>query len=266
MKRHCNHLCGLQRTPRFLPGCLLQLLVWLSVPICAVVVMANLTAQEIASHSSTAEISGYFPFQIGSRWTYKVVSETADGRGTQKARGRFSDTVIAIDSAFGPAVQLVEIEENGIAPDYAFCHDAPRPLKWWYVVNNQKVFSRCTQQEAEELGSSLKASPQTDIVDGLEYLLPFHVGALWGADPEDQDRTDVMYQWSIDDKTDVKVQAGKFKGCYDILFRTMPDHEERWICPGVGLTSLEYEHHGTVHHYLIELQSYSIGTPVLSHK
>lgn len=99
-----------------------------------------------------------------------------------------------------------------------------------------------------------------------EYVLPFHVGALWGADPEDQGRADGMYQWNIDGKTDVKVPAGKFKGCYDILFRTMPDHEERWICPGVGLTSLEYEHNGTVHHYLIELQSYSIGTPVLSQK
>ena len=228
--------------------------------------MANLTAQEIASHSSTVERSNYFPFQIGSRWTYKVVTETDDVRGTQKTRGRFSDTVIAIDPAFGPAVQLVEIEEKGTSPDYAFCHDAPRPLKWWYVVNNHKVLSRCTQQEAEELGSSLKASPRTDIVDGLEYVLPFHVGALWGADPEDQGRTDGMYQWNIDGKTDVKVPAGKFKGCYDILFRTMPDHEERWICPGVGLTSLEYEHNGTVHHYLIELQSYSIGTPVLSQK
>jgi hypothetical protein len=230
MKRHCNKLCSLQRMRCFLPGCLLQLLVWLSVAIGAVVGMANLTAQEIASHSSTAERSSYFPFQIGSRWTYNVVTESADVRGTQKSRGRFSDTVIAIDPASGSAVQLVEIEENGAAADYAFCSDAPRPLKWWYVVNNHKVFSRCTQQEAEELGSSLKAFPRTDIVAGLEYVLPFHVGALWGADPEDQGRTDGMYQWNIDGKTDVKVPAGKFKGCYDILFRTMPDHEERgWL-------------------------------------
>jgi hypothetical protein len=251
MNRHCNRLSHLR--------CLLHLFLWLPVTVCAITGTVDLPAQEIASHTSTAEFSSFFPFQVGSVWNYKVSTETEDKSGIHKTRGEYSDTVVAIDRTFGPAVQLVEIEEKGTAPDYAFCRDAARPLKWWYVVSNHQVFSRCGQKDAEDLASSLKTSSATGIVDGLEYVFPFHEGAVWGADPADEVRNDGMYQWMVAGKTDVKIPSGKFKGCYDVLFRTLPDHEERWICPGVGLVSQEYEHHGTENSYLIQLRSYSIG-------
>ncbi len=94
-------------------------------------------------------------------------------------------------------------------------------------------------------------------MDGLEYVLPFKVGALWGADPAYGKRDDLLYQWAVDDKLEARVPLGKFKGCYDLFYRTLPDHEERWVCPGVGLVADKYEHHGTESQYRIELQSYT---------
>jgi hypothetical protein len=39
-----------------------------------------------------------------------------------------------------------------------------------------------------------------------------------------------------------------------LIYRTLPDDKERWVCAGVGLVADEYTHHGWVNHYRIELQ------------
>jgi hypothetical protein len=182
-------------------------------------------------------------------------------------RGQYSETVFLVDHTLGPSVQLVGVEQVGDSPDAFMCtSDADRkfdPLsksQFWYIIDSYRIFSKCDRAEAIELAKKLVASPSGNIQEVPDYLLPFKVGELWGADPAYPKRDDDFYQWSIEDgETDVTVPAGKFKGCYALFYRTMPDHEIRWICPSVGLVATEYEHHGTTHHIRIELQSYRRG-------
>jgi len=132
------------------------------------------------------EIRAFFPFHVGSKWTYAVRSEIAAGSRTERVRGRYSDTVVAVDDTFGPSVQLVAIKREGDAPKYAFCDEGTlhgKPQMWWYVVDRYRIFSRCTQKGATEFASSLSASSSAESVDGLEYVLPFKVGASWGCRP-----------------------------------------------------------------------------------
>jgi hypothetical protein len=217
------------------------------------------------TESGQATVNRFLPFRVGSRWTYKVSEESEVGSGKtahmESSNGQYSETVVGVQT-FASIVQLVELRRNGTAPAYDSCRtDEPRTdLHFWYLIDRFTVYTSCNEVEATELASSLSKSSSNSVPeDGPDYVLPFQLGAFWGADPTMPKRDDTFYQWTVEAKSPVTVPAENFQDCYELAYRTLPDHEERWVCAGVGLVADEYTHNGTPEHYRIELQSFTHG-------
>jgi hypothetical protein len=229
------------------------------------------TSEKVAGTSNASEeVAKYFPFHIGSSWTYSFKQSMEEGSGakarTRTVRGHYSETVVSLEQSFDNSIQLVGVRRDGEPPSYVSCpvekdfrsSDRTKP-EFWYVTGRLRVFVVCTREDATQLVLTLGNSPSGEISNyGPDYVLPFKLGGAWGADP-DYPRDDNFYEWAIVDQGDITVPAGKYKGCFSIIFRTLPDHEIRDICPGVGLVADEYEHHGTLDEHRIELTNYSRG-------
>ena len=276
-------LCGSSTCLAFL----LASVAGLGEPISAEKISAKVADIPLASK----EVAKYFPFHIGSSWTYSFKQSTEEGSGSQmrtrKVTGHYSETVVSLDQSFGNSVQLAGVKRDGDPPSYASCPvekdlrspDHTKP-DFWYVTDRYRVFIVCTQQDAGKLVSTLGNSPSGKISNfGPDYVLPFKSGETWGADPDTAPRDDNFYEWAVEGQGDITVPAGKYKGCYSIIFRTLPDHEIKDICPGVGLVATrslgeyaikdicpgvglvadEYEHHGTLDEHRVELTHYSSG-------
>lgn len=176
---------------------------------------------------------------------------------------QYSETVVSVQ-VFGSRVRLIELTRDGTGSGYVYCKSGEKQnndLHFWFIVSGPSVYSQCSQKEARELASFLsKSSSSRDLPkDVEEYVLPFKVGAYWGADPSQPKREDKFYQWNVEAKKSVAVPAGNFNDCYELVYQTLPDDEERWICTNRGLVADEYTHHGWVNHYRIELQSFTSG-------
>jgi hypothetical protein len=215
--------------------------------------------------SDPVDVDRFLSFRVGSRWAYKVCGKRIVGPGpdapVKSQCEHYSETVVSVQTIHS-AVRLVELVRIGDGTDFAFCGNEEKqqgPLHSWFIVDGLNVYSRCDKKEATDLASLLSEhAPGNSFEGSPEYVLPFDVGAFWGADPAMPKRDDKFYRWNVKAKKNVSVPAGKFHGCYELVFQTLPDHEERWICAGVGLVADEYTHNGTTNHYRIELQSFEV--------
>jgi hypothetical protein len=204
----------------------------------------------------------YFPFRVGQTRSYIVRSELAEGSGQnlklEPILGRYTETVHSIRS-IAPSTRIVEVRGIGTGTDLTVCDSDPfdrhsSAWEFWYILQDDRVFLKCTRDEVDAFTSALSGSPSGKTSEAEpEYLLPFKVGDSWGADPASPKRTDSFYEWFVEDKLTVTVPAGKYDDCYRMVFRTLPDHLERWVCSGGGLVAEEYTHHGTEGHYRTEL-------------
>jgi hypothetical protein len=234
-------------------------------------VMGQSSRRRVSAFSVTTEnTSEFFGLRVGSRWVYEVSGKREEGSGKNvrilPVHGSYSEKIVAMHDV-GLSVRLVEFAAEGVPYIYGPCSDDfvrksgnHEEMRFWYIVARNQIFSSCTQEEANQMARSLSASPSGKSPDDdPEYLLPFKVGAFWGADPSGPKRTDFFYQWNVEAKQDLTLPAGRFKGCYELNYRTLPDNEYKWVCSGAGLVADEYQHHGTVDKYRIELQSHTSG-------
>jgi hypothetical protein len=204
----------------------------------------------------------YFSFRAGQARSYIVHGESGVGSGQnvhlEPIQGSYTETVLSVRT-IAPSIRIVEVKIVGSGPYHTDCindaADKKRPA-WilWYVAHDNRVFEVCTREGVDALERNLQSSPSgLNSVDGPEYVLPFQVGATWGADPDTPKREDTFYEWSVEERRKAKVPAGKYEGCFQMIYRTIPDHLLRTVCPGVGLVAEEYTHHGWTNHYRIEL-------------
>lgn len=220
--------------------------------------LAMLALAVSAGAQSPSPAARFFPFQPGARWTYRF-QQSIEGiaPAVNKVTGSWSDTVSAVQ-AVNPSLRIVTITRAGTFPqDFGQCPGPaakPGVMQLWYVVQPTRIFVRCTQADANSLAATLAASPAAAISadDGPDYVLPFRVGAFWANDPSVR-RDDDMYRWNVSAAGSVTVPAGRFSGCFQTSYATMPDDEERWVCPGVGLVEQDYDHHGTTNDITIKL-------------
>jgi hypothetical protein len=211
-------------------------------------------------------VARFFPFQPGARWTYRF-EQSIEGTAPKvdKFAGSWSDTVSAVQR-ISPSLRIIAISRVGTLPqDFGECPAGaatPGTVQFWYIVQPTRIFVRCTEADARSLANTLNASPGTPISsdDGPQYVLPFRSGAFWDNDPTVQ-RDDTMYRWNVIASGSVTVPAGRFDGCFETAYVTLPDDEERWACPGVGLVEQDYNHHGSVNEITIKLTAYQAGPP-----
>lgn len=218
---------------------------------------------------SPTPVARFFPFEPGARWTYHF-EQSIEGivPKVDKVAGSWSDTVSTVH-LLSPSLRIVEISRTGTLPqDFGDCPASaatPGTVQFWYIVQRTRIFVRCTEADARSLAATLTASPDAPIFsdDGPEYVLPFRAGAFWDNDPAVR-RDDTMYRWNVIASGSITVPAGRFNGCFETSYETMPDDEERWVCPGVGLVEQDYDHHGSVNQITIKLTGYQAG-PLASH-
>ncbi len=91
------------------------------------------------------------------------------------------------------------------------------------------------------------------LVDEERLLIdaPFAVGKRYG-EHQQLSRRDAFYCWQVNDIRHVPVKRVRGvsplprRECVELLFRTNPDHTIMTFVPGIGITSHESVHHGSV--------------------
>ena len=199
----------------------------------------------------------FFPMEKGTYWVYETNSEEqeggADEAGNIKTNKRHTiDRIEVLDSC----------ERRGVAA--ALLSD----FLWSGVFDQKRVLLRSSLGRYyllpaikwEEISGKIK--DPNDILAGIEdgeqiIDAPFAVGRTFG-DGEAESRTDHWYCWCVEsyDRKHFRnikgVLPNKSYDAFTLFFRTNPDHQKIVFVPGVGITSYEYVHHGTV----IEVHSF----------
>lgn len=92
-----------------------------------------------------------------------------------------------------------------------------------------------------------------DLIDADDLILqlPLSVGQRFGCDDDAAKRNDGMYCWVFGPPHPAALEGvkGVAQGrhvAYKIRYSTNPDDTEIEFVPGVGITSYEYHHHGTI--------------------
>lgn len=219
---------------------------------------------------SVTQPTSFFPHYVGTTWTYAFGRLAQEGSGPtsriEKALGRYSDTILVSRSVATPAIRSIGIQRSGLVPRLLQCTATSGgsevvirgDAELWLVTDERRVFEACTRDGAAELAFKLSNHESSAKLPPPEYVLPFALGSLWGADPTLPKRADSDYQWLVDAEGSVETPAGRFTDCYRLIYTTLPDHLLRWVCRGVGLVAWEYHHHGTVEDYRAELASWSL--------
>ena len=197
----------------------------------------------------------FFPTTPGSSWTFSYVEQLESWHDNTMSidteSGTFSVQIVMYQTGLSDRVHMVGYEnsrENFLAPCYPNSN-ANFDVDYWYIFDEKDVYVSCDRIDMNKLATDLvrNESPNRE----PEYSFPFIVGKEW---PDD-----TGYSWRVDAQVSIEVPAGKFSGCYRIVLWTGPDEIIKWICPDVGLVTMQYSHHGSVHDYRAELTDYNIG-------
>lgn len=209
-------------------------------------------------------ITEFFPFHLGSSWTYNYSHRTADEQDPEKVNtilGSFTDHVEFVRHGGGSNFRMIDLKRSGTPPftdPSTFCFEDT----FWYLADEHRLFLACSWEDIQRITQELYAEIETGIMsDRLlrfhVYSVPLEVGDKWGGfgglGGEYCD-----YWWCVESQEEIIVPAGNFKNCYRLALRTNPDATVRWICPGVGLVAAEYFHFGALNEVRLELASFSI--------
>lgn len=254
-------------------GCFLQLSLWLAALATVVLLASSLALDAISirfgwfngggppeSAGGRHPVLATFPFYEGVSWTYTYTQETEQGVET----GVITETVTTVPAG-SDEVYLAQVTVVG----RTFLRNCPAngvpggESAYWIVADASRVYVACSRDEADALGAELMRGrdARSDEILGQvpAFVFPLQEGGVWQAFPgRPVNEEDQTYQWIVDSREDLDVQAGAFKGCYRVRLSTLPDVLVRWVCPGVGIAATEYTHHGALHEYRAELIGYEI--------
>lgn len=217
-----------------------------------------------SNNTQTDEVFEMFPMFVGSLRTYSYFRSSGPDPGPLFSDIWFyTERVIFIETGFEDNVRIIGVEQTG-GNFLTCCSDEsqiPGVPDLWYITDNKRLYYACSRSEAWEIANAIQHERELGTSPLLltpEYVLPFKVGDLWGALPDDPPRDDTWYQWHVEARVDVTVPAGKFENCFRIVHFTLPDSVIRWVCPGIGLVASEYHHHGTPIDWRMELVSFEL--------
>jgi hypothetical protein len=204
---------------------------------------------------SILETRNYFPYFIGSTWTYNISHVTDSSSAIIE---KYSETVILIETGLGDKAQIIGLKTIGDIPINNCPYlDIENTLKnIWLVIDNSRIFQVCSREEAITIATSIVHN--IELADTLFpiFLVPMKIGQLWKAFPGIAPRNDTSYQWLVEAIVDVSVPEGQYEDCFRLLLYTNPDSTIKWVCKGVGLVAWEYHHHGSINDYRVELSEY----------
>jgi hypothetical protein len=195
------------------------------------------------------------PLEKGTRWVYEAKAKwtpvAGSGRtGVQSARIKWTAEVL--DCVQGKTVRAAVVHAF---PMEILGMDPEKPDGYTVLVEtSNRLYSASADsvRKARKLAREFAAAPEK-LTGHADLLLewPLQADRPWGSIAAIEREDDGWYCWHVEAE---KAQRLKVKGLstadpftiWTVAFRTCPDHQVIDIAPGVGITHLEYEHHGTV--------------------
>lgn len=212
-----------------------------------------LVGYALGSTGAERQTASPLPFEKGTRWVYEadVQWTPVEGSGQSGVRSaRLKWTTEILECVQGRSARAAVIHAF---PTEVLGMDPETPRGYTILIACSNAVYRTSAPSARKAGRvarTLVSAPEK--LADLEVLLelPLQVDKRWGCIGS-PDREDGWYCWRVEA---VKAQRLAVKGLSPddyrqictVAFRTAPDHTVMDICPGVGITRLEYEHHGTV--------------------
>ena len=178
----------------------------------------------------------------GFQWTYAGTLVRYVENRAKTERVTWASTVIATREVDDVRLALIE----GFVRDLAWAAPTGAKRRSLLMCSAGRLLILSSANDGEVLQAF--ANWDASILERSEVLLetPLRDGQVFGQDPP---RDDAMYGWLVSTKelrSHVPASCSPGRGqAYRLTHRFMTDHSivEWW--PGVGITSFEYEHHGT---------------------
>lgn len=212
-------------------------------------------APVLSAVAADGETTSPIPLERGTKWVYaaevKWTPLARDGHpAIQSARMKWTTEVL--DCVQGNSVRAAVV--------YAFPTgilglDPVKPEGYTVLIEaSNRLYSASAHsaRKARKLAREFVGAPEK-LAGKTEILLelPLHADKRWGGDEYTAERRDGWYCWRVEavkaQRLKVKgLPAGEYFDVRTVAYRTCPDHQVLDIADGVGITRLEYEHHGTV--------------------
>jgi hypothetical protein len=199
--------------------------------------------------SALARPCAPIPLATGATWVY-TAKVAWSGIGTDTAGTRiFSWTTRVVSTAAGPGAVAAVV--RGWPSELAWWTPGQRPGLSVVYCTRDAVYRLTTPDSSQvsALADSLIAGTRVPSQDEILIQLPLRVGQLFGRDS--LERTDTFYAW-LAERADATPPALRRSSpevsdtLYQLVYRTLPDHQIVVLAPGLGVTRYIYSHHGTV--------------------
>lgn len=201
----------------------------------------------------------YFPIGKGNKWIYSGVAEMQTvNSGEDTVIKKFNNYTFTVNET---------VENNGLFGARVLVENDPvnslegilevREELWLmkggelYVVSEAEKLEQYWQEIQKE-----NYFIDSDIFHSLEWTFPLykgkHLGGYSGL------RSDDAYTYLIADQKKISSSIFGHRDCFKRVSDTLPDYEESWFCPGIGLVEYSYVHRGSVLNMQFTLTDYYI--------
>jgi hypothetical protein len=192
-----------------------------------------------------------FPMSAGTRWIYKGTV-----RWTSAGSNFVRETKVTWQTEVRRSFQHGEIRVaiiSGFPSDLNWSEGKPEASQTLVVESGGKFY----RMPDSDFGESLRRleSPSDNLAgmlidDNLFLKWPLNSGEKF-CDADGMARPDTMYCWlaeSVIPARPSRIEGATLEGRheYALIYRTLPDHIRFTFVPGIGITTYEYHHHGTV--------------------
>jgi hypothetical protein len=203
-----------------------------------------------------------FTFPKGAEWTYKgVVRWEQDGKPQQKTlvwKMRIIDRIVRSDG-------IVAYVIRGHPGDLTFYSPGTKPEEHLYLANRNCVYEIETNGPEEIARVKNNNDNLAGLMnrDNIIYDFPLVEGKKFG-DEKWVKSDSIMYCWFVEAQKRIKLTGIKGVETRDAVesrlsLRTSPDVTFISFVPGLGITRLEYCHHGTLSEVDMKLIEYNPG-------
>lgn len=195
-----------------------------------------------------------FPCKPGTIWLYRLHGQSAAPVPSDKpiTREEFWTMEILDQKQVGDYLMLkVRGSIFQIPPPFEWASRKPTPELGLLVLGSRGGVYAPEADVAKVWPNELEALAKGLNGNSLIFRWPAKPQDRWGEAPPEK-RSDAMYQWHAErwSQLDYPIPGwwGTKKGL-DIALQTLPDHFRFTFIPGLGITRMEYAHHGTIGEY-----------------
>jgi len=212
-----------------------------------------LAAQLLATLCLVAQNEPIFPTEKGTYWIYEGTVEWThvNSNKTSSEKLRWKMEVVETVERAGVTATLFKGDPSDLAwyspettrGDWLLVQAGNR----FYLLNDHRAWQLL--QALKGLSASEDARRLLDEQD-IWFVLPLKPGKKF-CEPEQEQREDTFYCWFVEKEalvhlTNVKGVPSAGYREYKLAFRTNPDHQFVGLVPGIGVSSYDYSHHGSV--------------------